>query len=99
MSIKLSNRARPDKTIGDRPYYEWEVFVDEPDSTLDKIDHIVYFLHPTFPNPVRTVSNRESRFALRTKGWGEFQINAQVVFKDKEVDRAEYHLDLSKSWD
>jgi len=99
MTITLNNRARPDRGFGDRPYYEWEVFVDESDSILDKIDHVVYFLHSTFPEPVRTVSKRDNQFALRTKGWGEFLINAQVVFKDKEVEQTEYRLNLSKSWE
>ena len=99
MSINLDNRARPDKQIEGQQYFEWEVFVDAPSSALDRIDHVVYFLHPTFPNPVRTVSDRSSQFALRARGWGEFQINAKVVFEDDEVEQVEYQLDLSKSWD
>jgi transcription initiation factor IIF auxiliary subunit len=98
MAISLSNRARPSKPIGDQKYYDWEVFVDESDDILDQIDHVVYFLHETFPNPIRTVTDRESQFACRTKGWGEFKIAAQVAFKDERVEQAEYRLDLSKSW-
>ncbi len=99
MAISLDNRARPGKVVGNKQYYEWEVFVNESDDTLDQIDHVVYFLHETFPNPVRTVTDRVGKFALRTKGWGEFLIFAQVVFKDNEVERTEHYLDLSRPWD
>jgi transcription initiation factor IIF auxiliary subunit len=98
MAISLSNRARPSKPIGGQQYYDWEVFVDESDAILDQIDHVVYFLHETFPDPIRTITDRQGKFACRTKGWGEFDIAAQVVFKDKRVEQAEYRLDLSKSW-
>ena len=99
MTISLDNRSRPTNVVGKKQYYEWEVFVNEPDSTLDQIRQVVYFLHETFPNPVRTVTDRASKFALRTRGWGEFKIYAQIVFKNKQIEQTEYYLDLSRSWD
>jgi transcription initiation factor IIF auxiliary subunit len=99
MTISLDNHARLNAAqSGRRPYYDWEVFVNESNKVLDKIDHVVYFLHETFPNPVRTATNRKNRFSLRTAGWGEFQINAQIVFKDGHLEHAEHQLDLKKPW-
>jgi transcription initiation factor IIF auxiliary subunit len=62
---------------------------------LDQIDHVVYALDPTFPNPVRTVKDRESKFRLDTSGAGEFRIHAKAVTKDGMNIPIKYDLKLS----
>ena len=38
--VRFNNYAEPtEKRRGD-PYYRWKVFVDEPDSVLEQIDHV-----------------------------------------------------------
>ncbi len=96
MSVKLSNHARWIKKTKDYDWYDWEVFVDETEEKLDEIDHIVYFLHQTFPDPVRTIVDKGSGFALKSRGWGEFDLKARVVYKDGKVEHVTYPLDLSK---
>ena len=54
--------------------------VDSED-ILDKIERVVYHLHPTFPQPDREVKDRKVRFALSTRAWGEFNLSADVYFK------------------
>jgi transcription initiation factor IIF auxiliary subunit len=49
------------------------------------------------PSPVRTVSDPSTGFALETKGWGEFEIRAQIHYKDGTTQNTSYMLDLSKS--
>jgi DNA/RNA endonuclease G (NUC1) len=59
-------------------WWNWEVCLDGPDSVLDQIDSVEYLLHPTFSErSVRTV-DRGSRFALRSSGWGEFMLYAEI---------------------
>lgn len=99
MAVKLNNRARPLEKVGEDEYFEWEVYIDEPDTVLDRIDHVIYRLHETFPEPIRTVANREEKFALRSRGWGEFALGVVVVYKDGTRDSQSYRLDLSKAWD
>ena len=41
-------------------WWKWWVWIDGPKEELDQIDHVVYTLHPTFPNPVRIVRDRSS---------------------------------------
>jgi transcription initiation factor IIF auxiliary subunit len=98
VDIKLNNRAKWSQKKGEYDYYDWELYVDEDEAELNKIDHIVYFLHKTFPNPVRTVTDAKNRFSLSSRGWGEFDIGVQVVYKDGHTDHGTYRLDLSKSW-
>lgn len=99
MAVKFNNRAKFAKQKGDLDFYDWEVFVDESPEVIDKIDHVTYFLHKTFPNSVRTVTAPETDFSLNSRGWGEFDIGIKVTFKDGSEEQETYSLDLSKSWD
>jgi transcription initiation factor IIF auxiliary subunit len=47
-----------------------------------KIEKVVYHLHPTFKNPTRVITTNENDFLLKTNGWGEFVINAEVYLKN-----------------
>jgi len=96
--IKLDNYAKKTRKRKGLERFKWKVFVDEDKETLEKIDYVEYLLHPTFPNPRRIVSNRESRFALRSSGWGQFTVRARVHFKDGTIEAAQHFLDLSKRW-
>lgn len=62
--------------------WEWTVFIETDVETLSQIEYVEYILHPTFPEPVRQVFNRDTKFALTAKGWGTFEIKIRVVFKD-----------------
>lgn len=97
--IHLSNSSQPSEeqpTRAEYQYYDWKVFVDEDAQVLESIDHVTYFLHPTFPNPVRTINDPSTGFALETSGWGEFEIRARVQYKDGSTESTSYKLDLSK---
>lgn len=63
-------------------YWTWWLWIEGPDAELDAIDHVVYKLHNTFPDPVRKVKDRTSKFRLETCGWGVFIVRIRVVGKD-----------------
>lgn len=44
-----------------------------PASILDKV---TYTLHPTFPNPIRTI--KQAPFKVEEQGWGEFDIPISI---------------------
>jgi transcription initiation factor IIF auxiliary subunit len=89
-SVRLTNTAR----YTDSGRYDWTVSVMADDATLNSIKQVEYTLHPSFPNPVRTVTDRKSRFALSSNGWGEFNIAARVFFDDGSVQNLEHWLTL-----
>jgi len=61
------------------------VIVDaDSENLLDKIERVIYHLHPTYRNPVRESTDRGRYFLLNTEGWGEFNIFADVYFKGYE---------------
>lgn len=62
--------------------WDWSIFIVADAETLRRIECVEHTLHPTFPDPVRTVCTRASRFHLTARGWGTFTINIKVLYKD-----------------
>lgn len=75
-------------------YWKWWVWIEGPEHDLDQIDQVVYTLHRTFPDPVRTVRDRSSKFRLDTAGWGVFRIHAKVLFKIGGEIKLSHDLEL-----
>ena len=81
-------------SIGGYTWFDWTVFCSSPKEKLDLIEKVEYHLHPSFPNPVRVISDRESRFALKGRGWGEFLIRIIVYLKEgSETKRPEINTE------
>jgi len=81
--MALSIRQDDAATDRSEPYYwQWRVWIEGDDRELDEIDSVRYQLHRTFREPTRVVTDRSSKFALSSMGWGEFTIYAAVQFKD-----------------
>jgi|SRR5579859_287549 len=80
----------------DDDWYEWCIFVDSDPETIHRIRSIEYILHPTFPNPVRTVTNKETRFALFSSGWGVFRIGINIEWETGSWTTASHHLTFSQ---
>jgi transcription initiation factor IIF auxiliary subunit len=76
--------------------YDWTVFLEGSESTLNTIECVEYTLHPSFPNPVRKVCNRGNRFSLSSNGWGEFNISVRILFKDGRVTLLSHMLNLKQ---
>jgi len=75
-------------------YWNWWIWLDGSDKELDRVASVTYTLHRTFPNPVRTVTDRASKFILKTAGWGVFRIRATVSFKDGDSEQLTHDLRL-----
>jgi len=73
-------------------WWDWWVLLDGSKVELDQVEKVVYTLHSTFPNPVRTVSSRAESFMLKAAGWGVFRIYATV--HRKEGSPLKMHHDL-----
>jgi transcription initiation factor IIF auxiliary subunit len=75
-------------------YWRWWVWIEGSEAELDQIDRVVYTLHTTFPNPVRAIKDRKSKFRLETAGWGVFRIYARVFRKNGDELPLEHDLVL-----
>ncbi|AIG73278.1 pYEATS domain-containing protein [Amycolatopsis japonica] len=80
-TIHLAHTARREKQL-DRGNYQYHgihaFLVGDDDRDLDRVTKVVYHLHPTFYEPNRIVTDRKTDFALRTAGWGMFNLTADV---------------------
>ena len=80
--FKFNNIARFDAQSSEEKgtnYYKWKVYSDEEPDRLALVEAVEYHLHTTFKNPIRTIKNRNSRFALISRGWGEFTIQSKCI--------------------
>ncbi|KAJ1973987.1 transcription factor TFIIF complex subunit Tfg3 [Dimargaris xerosporica] len=60
---------------------------------LPFVQAVKFELHPTFPDPVRTI--RKPPFQLVESGWGEFDLKIHVYFQDPQVPPAIFQHDLN----
>lgn len=82
---------------GRRISHEFKIYLAGNDETLDKIEKVVYHLHPTFRNPDMTNSNREDNFGIGLKVWGQFGISADIYKKDGTKITLTRYLDFNGS--
>ncbi len=91
MSLTLKN----DWAYAGNDRWDWEVYLvgDDP-GELDKVDRVKYILHYTFPDPIRTVVQRQGGFRLKTNGWGTFLIKGFAYLKNGSKVKLEHDLQL-----
>ncbi|CAI4049958.1 YEATS domain-containing protein YAF9 SKDI_14G2160 [Saccharomyces kudriavzevii IFO 1802] len=65
----------------------WTIFVRGPqnEDVSYFIKKVVFKLHDTYPNPVRSIE--APPFELTETGWGEFDINIKVYFVDEANEK------------
>lgn len=91
MSLRLRNSW---KYVGNKRW-DWEIFLEDDGSgEIDNIASVEYILHPTFPDPRRIVSNRKSKFKLKSNGWGVFWIKAFANTRSGEKIKLKHYLEL-----
>jgi hypothetical protein len=77
-------------------WWEWEAFVDDDGSgAIDEVEAVDYILHPTYPRPKRTVSDRRSGFSLMARGLGGFTLNAFLRMKDGSTQRLRHLIEVN----
>ena len=79
-------------------WYDWCVFVSGDAAVVEGIESVQYTLHPSFPDPVRLVTNRADCFPLYSAGWGGFSIGVKLTFTDGETADTSYYLKLLGEW-
>jgi predicted acylesterase/phospholipase RssA len=85
--------AQESSYLGDDTW-EWAVWLEGTEDDLNNIDRVVYTLHRSFPNPVRSVTNREDNFRLSATGWGTFRMYVEVIYRDGTRFPIEHDLQL-----
>ncbi|MFN0097484.1 MAG: pYEATS domain-containing protein [Gemmatimonadaceae bacterium] len=76
-------------------WWHWRVWLKGDKTVLDRVDRVVYQLHPTFSEPVRRINDRSDSFGLEAQGWGTFTIHARVEMKDGTSIKLKHDLELT----
>jgi transcription initiation factor IIF auxiliary subunit len=66
-------------------FWKWTIFIDAKPSILKEIECVIYQLHPTFLDPNKRICVQgqvSEAFPSSNTGWGEFNIDVVIEFKD-----------------
>jgi hypothetical protein len=80
--------------------WSWTAYINGLRDQIERINCVIYTLHPTFPQPVRQVcetTNPLYPFGITTTGWGTFDLQARLEFKDGSSMELSHYLDFSTS--
>jgi transcription initiation factor IIF auxiliary subunit len=96
MSVVFTNYSMESEVKYEEKYYDWCVFVAGDAASLQQIVEVKYELHPTFPNPIRVITDRAHRVPLISSGWGEFHLRIGVILVGGENRTFSYRLRLAQ---
>ncbi len=82
-----------------KDYYDWAIWIDEEENVLENIESVTYMLHATFPNPVKVIKDKASKFKLKTSGWGTFMIKIKIDEKGGDEVFQQHFLVLEENYD
>jgi transcription initiation factor IIF auxiliary subunit len=78
-------------------WYDWEIHIECEDKEFwNEIRTVVYHLHPSFPISELQKKNKEDKFRLSSRGWGEFKIGVEMILRDNRSAQVDYWLHLGK---
>ena len=93
----MTLRIRNDWKYEFEDYWKWGAFLDDSGSgELNNVEYVEYILHPTFKNPVRRVTDKNSGYRLNTSGWGTFLLRAIVHFNDGSTKNLSHSIELHR---
>ena len=84
--------TRQEANYQGKEWWNWAVWLDGPTAELDAVQRVTWHLHPTFPNPERTTTDRGAKFRVESAGWGEFTLRAVIETKDGKRSELSHEL-------
>ena len=66
--VGVESRCRAKPEIEGDQWWRWSLWIEGMPDDLDRIESVTYILHPTFPEPIRIVTDRASNFSFGV-GW------------------------------
>jgi transcription initiation factor IIF auxiliary subunit len=74
VTLRIAQDSKPKG----RDWWEWSAWLEGTARELAAVEFVKWILHSTFPDPIRKVTDRRTKFKLRSGGWGEFTLRARV---------------------
>lgn len=84
MWLRVGSKSSPlENNIGDSTH-KWSCYVkfldEKNEATVDKV---IFKLHESFSTSLRSIINPP--FEVNESGWGEFEIQIRIIFKDQSL--------------
>ena len=98
MSTNSFTIGQSSKKRIDKDYYDWSIWIEEEETILRSIESVTYYLHETFPTPIREISNAKTKFKLKTAGWGTFEIRLSIKLIDGQIINQNHYLILEENY-
>ncbi|MEI8186405.1 MAG: pYEATS domain-containing protein [Chlorobiaceae bacterium] len=93
--VVSNNIIAGNSAVPDGKYWQWTMYIQAPDTILDKIHYVVYTLHPTYSDSIVTVYERGSgpyAFRLTRDAWGTFRVKIHIVMHDGTTRDLSHYL-------
>lgn len=100
MALILSSRRykKADAKFSGKKMYVFHAVIEAQDKLLDQIDYVTYYLHSSYPDPIRVIREKSTRFKLKELAWGASTLKAEVKLKDQqEPIMLSRHITLSET--
>jgi transcription initiation factor IIF auxiliary subunit len=96
MSLSINiYRIEQDQEYKGDDWWEWSLWIEGDENDLNKVDYVIYRLHPTFRPSVINIADRATKFRLSTEGWGVFRIHVKVCLKNRDEVELKHDLMLT----
>jgi TIR domain/YEATS family len=90
----MSYRIAQDFQYVGNDYWRWWAWIEAEDADLDKLEEVVWILHPSFKQSRVVKRQRPDKFRLETAGWGTFLLRAELSLPDGEKLTLKHNLRL-----
>lgn len=90
----MSYRIAQDFEYVGKDYWRWRAWIEGGDAELDRVEEVIWILHPSFSQPRVVSKDRSEKFRLSTAGWGTFLLKAELVLADGEKLLLKHNLEL-----
>lgn len=91
----VTNYSRYEREKRGYSIYPFCVFIDPKSESFNELHAVEYLLAPSFPDPTRRISDRNTCFALQSEAWGTFPIRIRAFKETGDILRATYTLTLN----
>jgi len=97
-SVKIKSREEPNSRPvrfrkNGKPHYSVEIFLEEQTpGELDKIEEVIYELHPSFKDQYRNSKSNTSGFKTKIRTYGTFPLTAKLKLKDGSINEINGNL-------
>lgn len=82
MWLYLGSRSTPLKDKPEESTHSWTCYIKFQDpKQLELLERVIFKLHESFSNPLRSIL--APPFEVNETGWGEFEIQVRLFFKDQ----------------